>query len=302
MKAAPLTFTLSCLLATVCTGAPQATAPPAGRSAPRPAGKAAPAMTNADVLKMVKAGLGEPVVTAAIRGARKTAFELSPDGLIELKTSGVSDSIIAVMLDPAAAPVVVAAAPAPAPAPTPTPTSDPNDPLSPHDPGIYMMTAGEAPRLVVLEPTSFKQGKSGGWLGSAMTMGIKKMKWKAIVPAPRAVQRTTSGLTPFYFYFEKKSSMDDVTNPSEFVLARMKRKDDERELIVGEAGALGASSGTREKDAVEFRTETLAPCVYKVTPGENLAPGEYCFFKATGSANITQAGATGHLFDFGVDG
>jgi len=303
MKSSPATLVLSCLLAAASTGSPQAQAPQPGRSAPRTASKTKPAMTNEDVLKMVKAGLGDSVVMSAVRSAKGAAFELSPDGLVALKGGGVSDAVIAVMLDPAAPVTAAPGAPVAFAAPPPPAPPDPNDPLSPHDAGIYMLVAGATPLLVAIEPTSFKQGKSGGWLGSAMTMGLKKMKWKAVVRTPRAVQRTKDGLTPFYFYFEKKSSIDGgATNPSEFVLARMKQKDDERELIVGEAGALGASSGTREKDTMEFRTEKLAPGVYKVTPAESLAPGEYCFFMATGSANISQAGATGHLFDFGVEG
>jgi hypothetical protein len=302
MRAISLAFTLSCLAATVSVGAPQTTATQPARSASRPAGKAAAPMTNEDVLKMVKAGLGDPVVMAAVRGAKKTAFELSADGLIELKTAGVSDSVIAVMLDPAAPVVVAAAVAAPAP-PPPPPPPDPNDPLSPHDAGVYIDVGSGTPKLVAMEPTSFKQGKSGGFFTSAMTMGIKKMKWKAVVPSSRAVQRTRSGSPSFYFYFEKKSSIDaGATNPSEFVLARMSPKSDKRELIVGEAGAFGASSGTREKDSIEFRTEKLGPGVFKVSPSETLGPGEYCFFIASGSSNPSQAGATGHLFDFGVDG
>ncbi len=73
-------------------------------------------MTNADVVKMVKAGLSDDVVSAAIRGAKARKFTTSADGLIELKNSGVSDRVIAAMLDPNAG----AAAPAAAPAPTQT--------------------------------------------------------------------------------------------------------------------------------------------------------------------------------------
>ena len=273
----------------------------AGGQAPRksttsPAAPAAPdEMTNAEVVKMVKARLGDAVVIAALRGPKKTHFDLSPDGLIALKTAGVSDAVIAAMLNPAAATAAAPAAPAAAP--------DPNDPLAPHDGGIYIDLGIDSPRLVGLETTTFKQGKSGGLFTSAMTMGIKKMKWKAVVRSPRAAQRTRNTGQPFYFYFDKKSSIDGgATNPSEFVLARMKAKDDSRELIVGEAGAFGANSGTREKDTVEFRAEKLAPGIFKVTPAQILTPGEYCFFIATGSSNPSQAGATGHLFDFGVDG
>jgi hypothetical protein len=285
-------------LLTASAATPQA----ARKSTPsRRAPAATDEITNDDVVKMVKAGLGDAIVISAVKGPKKPRFDLSPDGLISLKTAGVSDAVIAVMLNPDAAPDTAAVSSPVTPAAPPTP--DPNDPLAPHDGGIYIDVGSDSPRLVSIEPTSFKQGKSGGFFTSALTMGIKKMKWKAVVRSPRAAQRTKNASQAFYFYFDKKSSIDGgATNPSEFVLARMKAKDDSRELIVGEAGAFGASSGTREKDTVEFRAEKLAPGVFKVTPAENLGPGEYCFFMATGSSNPSQAGATGHLFDFGVDG
>jgi hypothetical protein len=295
-----LVFLVACasfLAAPVDTAAqaPRKTIP--ARAAPA----AADEITNADVVKMVKAGLGETVVIAALRGSKKTSFDLSPDGLVALKAAGVSDAIITAMLNPDAPSRAVTVSTPAIPATPPPP--DPNDPMAPHDAGIYIDLGSGSPRLVALESTTFKQGKSGGWLGSAMTMGIKKMKWKAVVRSPQAVQRTRNTSQSFYFYFEKKSSIDaGATNPSEFLLARMKAKKDSRELIVGEAGAFGASSGTREKDTVEFLTEKLASGIFKVTPAESLTPGEYCFFMASGSSNPSQAGATGHLFDFGVDG
>jgi hypothetical protein len=75
---------------------------------------AAPAMSNADVIKMVQSGLGEFLILTTIRQAEKRAFALTPDGLVELKAAGVSDNIIRVMLDPKAA-ISEAAAPSPVP-------------------------------------------------------------------------------------------------------------------------------------------------------------------------------------------
>jgi len=95
---------------------PQTKAPatPVRRAAPSPAAKPADAgMTNADVIKMVTAGLSEQTIATSIRQATKRSFDLSPDGLIQLKTSGVPDSIMSVMLDPTAA--LVASTPSPSP-------------------------------------------------------------------------------------------------------------------------------------------------------------------------------------------
>jgi len=56
------------------------------------AGLAAP-MTNDDVIKMVKGGLGESTVIQAINAA-EPRFDTSPDGLLKLKQGGVNDKII----------------------------------------------------------------------------------------------------------------------------------------------------------------------------------------------------------------
>src|SRR5215210_2747080 len=54
-------------------------------------------LTNAAVIKLVRAGFKEKTVIAIIR-SRPVQFDLSPDRLIELKHSNVSENIILAML------------------------------------------------------------------------------------------------------------------------------------------------------------------------------------------------------------
>jgi hypothetical protein len=62
------------------------------------AGQAAePPLTNASVLKLVRAGFREKTVIAII-GARPVSFDLSPDRLIELKKGGVPERVILAMI------------------------------------------------------------------------------------------------------------------------------------------------------------------------------------------------------------
>ncbi len=56
------------------------------------------AITNTDVVKMVKAGLGAEIVVATIRSAPAKNFDTSPDALVQLKTGGVPEAVIAAML------------------------------------------------------------------------------------------------------------------------------------------------------------------------------------------------------------
>jgi hypothetical protein len=54
-------------------------------------------LTNASVVKLVRAGFREKTVIAII-GARPVSFDLSPDRLIELKKSGVGERVILAMI------------------------------------------------------------------------------------------------------------------------------------------------------------------------------------------------------------
>jgi hypothetical protein len=322
---------LVCAIAVFSTQAPAQSQPPAPRTpqAPAPATKKAiqttkPAMNNGDVVKMVEAGLDESIVISAIRHAARTTFSLDADSLIVLKKSEVSDGIIAVMFNPSSpARPPSTSTPAPPPSaplsPLPTPASTAGTTTeSPHAspdiaraPGIYADMGDGKPNLIPLEPATFSQGKSGGFLTSALTYGIKKAKWKAVVRRGEANFRIAKPLPVFYFYFEHKSAglsnsggfagwLSGASSPNEFVLAKMNDRDRERELVVGEFGLLGGSSGTRSKDTIDFGIEKLSPGIYRVTPASNLVPGEYCFFYATGAATLG-AGSTGKLFDFGID-
>ena len=188
------------------------------------------------------------------------------------------------------------------------PPPDSNDPLSPHDPGIYWLPKEKRDkRMVQLEPSVYSQGKTGGMFASAMTYGIAKAKWKAVVRGARSNLRISEERPEFWFYFEQKTSglsysgsfFGGASSPNEFILAKMNSKKKDRELIVGEFGAYGSSTGTRSKDIVEFEFQKIAPGIYKVVPSSPLAPGEYCFFYA--GTNMAMGTAGGKLFDFGID-
>lgn len=275
---------------------------------------------------MVAGGLSEQLVLAAVRRAVNPAFDLAPQGLIALKKAGVSEAIISVMMDPSAPP------PAPTPAAErPRPSSrmpvreapsvglraasdDPSDPTAPHPPGIYVDLGPDGGGLVPLEPAGYTGGKTGGVFKSILTAGIVKAKWKAELRGPRANQRIAMPSPAFYFYFEVANAGLSTqgnfpgmgvpaTSPNEFVFARFKATRSGRELIVGEIGSYGASTGARSKDTIDVKIERLAPGAYRVTPELPMEPGEYCIFHAgTISAVGPGGGGTlGRLFDFGVD-
>jgi hypothetical protein len=55
------------------------------------------ALTNADVLKLMAAGIGEDLIISKINNS-PTAFQLEPDDLVNLHNAGLSDAIIQAMM------------------------------------------------------------------------------------------------------------------------------------------------------------------------------------------------------------
>lgn len=64
------------------------------------------ALTNSDVLQMVKSGLSAELVIAKIK-ASKTNFETSPALLTELKQNGVTENILVAMVEAGSADTVI---------------------------------------------------------------------------------------------------------------------------------------------------------------------------------------------------
>jgi hypothetical protein len=90
-------------LSITLAGMGRAQSAPAPSAAPKPAAaKTTPAaLTNRDIIRMVKAKLSDDVIAGKIKGS-KTRFDTSVDGLVQLRDAGVSDRVIALMMNPAA--------------------------------------------------------------------------------------------------------------------------------------------------------------------------------------------------------
>jgi hypothetical protein len=110
--------------------APGASAPRGTAAAFVMQGGAGAAMTNQDVIRMAHAGLAEDVIITAMRQASRRDFDLSADGLIELKQAKVPDPIVRAMqaLEESSTRI---AEPRPSPAPAPTLTPSPPPPAPP---------------------------------------------------------------------------------------------------------------------------------------------------------------------------
>ena len=93
-------------------------------------------LNNDAVIKLAKAGLSDDLIVSTIN-AQSGTYDTSPDGLIGLKTAGVSDKVVAAMVartaapPPAPPPPVATAPPTAAPQPAPQALEPPSPPPPP---------------------------------------------------------------------------------------------------------------------------------------------------------------------------
>jgi hypothetical protein len=309
-------FTIVLLGAAVLAGA---------QDAPKPAGSGSKV---SDVQEMVKGGLSEDLIVAALR-KENHAFELSATEMVQLKKAGVSDNIIKVMLDPKASVAPVALPPAAVPVAvqevrlagvaqpsgaTPGPgmseaaiAANLNNPDAPHDSGIYLYTENETGHLKVMIPLerASTQGTKTGVVRHVLTYGIVKGKTKAVIPGSRATIRTNDFRPVFFFYFEDKSAAlgkshgfgaQTVSNPNQFSIVKFEQKKDTRQVVVATIGFGSFSSGSESKETLPYKSERVRPGVYRVVPVADMKLGEYAFISASSSG----AAGAADIFDFAV--
>lgn len=268
------------------------------------------ALNNDSVVKLCKAGLSDDLIVSTINASPGT-YDTSADALIALKTAGASDKVVSAIVvkasggTPAAAPVQPAVAAAP----------NPDDPNAPHEAGIYAYSdkAPAGQKMLMLEPSVYSAGKTGGVFTSAMTYGIAKVKIKAVIRGAHSNARVTDPQSVFYFYFENQGAgLSNASNsfwggtstPNEYVILRFDVKGTTRETTTGKFNAFGASGGTDDKAVVPFTYTKLRPGVYKVTLSAPLQSGEYGFVAPSGFSASPLGGAVAsasHVFDFGIN-
>jgi hypothetical protein len=264
------------------------------QQSPETPAASATTLTNADVEKMVEAKLADPIIIAKIH-ASTCNFDTSTATLLKLKAAGISDAVIQAMVE------VVSRSGDAASTSSKSPEPDPNDPKSHHDAGIYWRPKEKRDKqLVSLESSVYSQSKATGMFGSAMSMGISKVKWKIVINGDRAVLHITEPAPEFWFYFGtgQEAFSSGPSSPDDFLLVRLEKKGKNRELVVGQVGLTGTSAGTRSKDTITLESKQVAPGIYQVRPNRPLEPGEYAFLRA--GMNIENL-ASGKVFDFGVD-
>ncbi len=279
-------LTVSLIPGSLSVSAEQASGRGRATQAKPAAAAASTAMTNADVVKLVKAGIGDEVVISAIRGAKERKFALGADALVQLKTDGVSDRIIGVMLDPTAAPAAAAAAsPAPAPAAAPAPNTPPPPPTG----SIGVTTA--APSAVaevslVASTGTHPVSPEGGDISQSYAV-IKMVVW-ANFRGLKSDVRTT----------DKRPSIlvkvNDTRFDSRFMVVKTEPDEDDNVRSVRIKSGVYTVSTAFAPDSdwiIATKATQESPGVWRMTLSKDLGRGEYGLLDAQNR----------YLYGFAVD-
>ena len=260
-----------------------------------------------DVVQLLNAKVAEPIIIDMIR-KQNIKLNLTSQDLVNLSTAGATPSIM-YELDPSLAKPAEAAPPPPPPPPVVhdepvVKVVDPNDPDSPHAPGVYLYTEDKngKRKMVKLEKTvpQTSRSKMTGFLGEA---------YYAFVPKPNATIRAADRKPVFYMYAPPSGEVNMVVdNPGQLELIKMDPQsiygvEGRRFLYAKQAHPFSTPIyGTDPKAIWFFKSETKGPGFFRMLPDKELQPGEYCFFyfdSKGGPGRGTQGAVV--LLDFGVE-
>jgi hypothetical protein len=280
-------------------------------------------MTNQDVVKLVKAQVSEDLIVAKIRQS-KTKFDMSTDGIVALKEAGVSDRLIAVMLNPSD-PVPPAATRPPAPAvksaPAPGTNTAPSGPASNAARGVVATGSSAAPRTPsAARPVEIAQAPAnygvyielGGQLkplGRIQTK-VQISKFRTLlksmipfvrqkvdinIPGAHSTSRFEALRPNFYAFFPPSRDV------SKFKLLQCKitgQNFDQRTLA--NASILFSTEQNQDEILCDIGP-TGVKDLYRISPREDLPSGEFGFVEGNTGSKSTSNIEILDVYDLGID-
>jgi len=247
--------------------------------------------TNEDVIKMAHAGLADGVILATMTHCQG-AYDTSPEALVALKDTGVSEAVIGAMVNPPAP----AAAPAAGGATTGAAAAA--DPPTLEEMGTYIaLKNGQVRKLVAVTTTS--KG-SGGRVAADVLVpfaSFARRRHKQTIPGMAASFRiAVADLDGFYYFASPGTPVD--TSSLHLVAAEV---DKDKELRILGATLSSVTGGqAQEQNAIPIMLKvTKVPGLYRITLTEPLPKGEYAI--VLGQFGQARTFALQDVWDFGLD-
>ena len=275
-----------------------------------PAGEQA--LTNADVLALLEAGLPESVVVAKIATASKVRFDTSADTLVALSQSGVPAAVLTAMVQRGsrASPRELALRM--------------NFGGTPCEaPGVFLEQGEEIRALDMVGPARHSSGSAMSEVAGAAIFratrvflpGFLPSKTKVTLRGAAATFRITEREPTFLLCLPEFplnalgvhgfASIDPAS--TQLVAFRVRKRKDERQFTTGNEGFFGVSEyGIPAKQLRDIAFSEVKPGVYRVRTTQPLKPGEYGFYNDASVPGVSMqvmaaGGLGGRLYAFGVD-
>ena len=231
-------------------------------------------LTNTDVIRMVAYGISPAVVKATISKC-KAGFDMSPDGLIQLKKSGLSDDILIVMISKTNTAAGLSS----------------RDSLNLLTSGIYYKSAD---RFISFEHGYLANNSSKGF-GESLKKSFSNFiafKFKARMDNAHSSIQIGDTKPTFLFALDFPSH-----NPEEFLLVRLSSKDSSRELSYEKPTNGAGLIIIIDSLKIDFNTRQLENGFYEISPAHPLLDGEYGFIYSSASL---YSGTRYAIYDFRI--
>ena len=249
------------------------------------AADSAKAMTNQDVISLVKAKVSENTISMAIRSA-KSAFDTSAAGIVKLSVAGVPETIIQVMIeakgggDSAAGSAFAASS---------------GKGMNPEE--VVLMDGDKRSVMRYLVPSMRT---------AARVFGMGGMASYAALRGTQAELRLKNRQPAFIVAIPTNAQPDSYVTLASMAV----RKNGTREVMIG-GGYMSYSTGISKDRVIHVTSgklpdQSTAPkgfILYRVNMDAPLVPGEYSFILYSSQVKVIGffGGGGDSYFDFGVD-
>lgn len=233
-------------------------------------------MNNQSIIDLIDLGFESEIIKAKINST-PGEYDTSLSELKILKEKGVKPDVLALMIEKSKKEVKS---------------------------GLFYI---ENNKEVEIKSTVFSGTRTNA-LGAAFSYGIASAKIKSYVNGAKSGTELEANNLTFIFQFDKNKNdglatgnwwFKQATSPSDFVLTKLKKKKNRRELITGRVTGITASTqmGISESDAIKFITKDLKNGRFEISFEKPLLAGEYCFFY---QGNIPIGGLNQSIYDFSI--
>jgi len=242
-------------------------------------------LNNDSIIKLVKAGLSDDLITTTINTS-SGSYDTSTDGIIALKTAGVSDKVVAAILVKSAAPAAPATPPAPIPSAEKASPATPSLPPGVDTLGIYSQATDGSWQEFISSVVSME---TGGAIKS-FTARMVKGNFSGHVEGPTSRLKLKLPANLLLY-------LPEGVSPGEYQLVRFRIENENRVFRLIAKNHDRATNGP-VRDTVEFDAKKIAPRLYEIELGKDLGVGEYGLLPPAEAGTKETSASQGKIYAF----